>query len=69
MCLLLLYMRIYIKRFKEMVYTIVGVIKSEICWASQQVGNSGWAQCYRLEAMFLVPQDLSFCSQGLHLIR
>lgn len=60
-----LYKEIY---FKELAYATVGAIKSEIWRASQQVGNSGRAQCCRLEAMFLIHQDLSFCSQGLHLI-
>lgn len=69
MCLLLLYICIYIEiYFKELAHAIIGAIKSEICRASQQVGNSGRAQCCRLETMFFVPQDLSFCSRGLHLI-
>lgn len=65
MCLLFLYICIYIKiYFKELAYATVGAIKSEIWRASQQVGNSGRAQCCRLEAMFLIHQDLSFCSQA-----
>ena len=64
-----LYMYLYKEiHFKELAHAIVGAIKSEIWRASQQVGNSGRAQCCRLETMFLVPQDLSFCSRGLHLV-